>query len=96
MHDAVPYYYDTSADDSDEQPTIALPRVSTSELTMQVAVLGRWHRRTPDLSATACGILYHSQFAPTRREELCGALCSDCFTKFELSLGKERDKKEEP
>lgn len=51
-----------------------------------VYVLGIWHRRTPDLLATACGVLYHSQFAPTRPGVLDddSSLCRDCFTSFEL------------
>ena len=77
-------------DDPDEQPSPARARVSTEDLVAQVNVMGKWHRRTPDLGATACGILYHSQFAPTRREELCNPLCDMCFTPYELSLANIR------
>ena len=62
----------------------ALPRVPTEQLTMHVYVEGCWHRRMPDLSATSCDVQYNAQFAPTRREELVGELCSDCFTPAEL------------
>jgi len=69
---------------------LTVGRVSTEDLVAQVNVLGKWHRRTPDMSATSCGILYHSQFAPTRREELCNPLCDACFTPYELSLANIR------
>ena len=65
-------------------------RVATAELTMQVMVMGEWHRRTPDLKSTACGVPYHSQYAPTRREELCNPLCHACFTDYELSVANIR------
>lgn len=63
---------------------------------MQINVLGRWHRRTPDLATTACGVPYHSQFAAARREELCHPLCRECFTQHELRLADERNAKENP
>jgi hypothetical protein len=96
MHDGAHSFdtYVVDVDDLDEQPSIAVGRVSTAELTMQVAVMGVWHRRTPDLSSTACGILYHSQYAPTRREELCTPLCRECFTQFELTIANARAEKE--
>ena len=96
MFDAAPILdtYVTDDPDAERTETISIPRVATAELTMQVAVLGVWHRRTPDLSSTACGILYHSQFAPTRREELCNPLCHECFTKHERSMADARDDKE--
>lgn len=53
---------------------------------MQVNVLGQWHRRLPDLSATACGVPFNSQFTAPRREELTGELCGECFTEHELEL----------
>ena len=65
------------------------------ELTMQVHVDGCFHRRIPTLSHTACGQPIHSQFAATRREELCEPLCrGGCFTSFELRLTDERAAKE--
>jgi hypothetical protein len=61
------------------------PRRRTEDLTMQVMHGGVWHRRLPDMSATACGTGYHSQFAPARREALKHPLCQGCFTAFELA-----------
>lgn len=91
MDDAA-YAFDTFVvDDPDEQPMPSLGRVRTEDLTMQILVMGQWHRRTPDLKATACGVPYHSQFAPTRREELCNPLCPQCFTDHELSIANVRD-----
>jgi hypothetical protein len=52
---------------------------------MHVQHEGEWHRRTPNLRTTACGELYHSQFCPTRREELIHPMCRLCFTPYELS-----------
>lgn len=52
---------------------------------MHVYVEGCWHRRMPDLSATACDVRYNAQFAPTRREELVGDMCGKCFTQPELA-----------
>jgi hypothetical protein len=77
--------------DIDDAPRA--PRATTEELTMHVNVLGIWHRRTPDLGATACGILYHSQYSPTRREDLTGDLCADCFTGYELALASSNNRK---
>lgn len=86
MHDA--YEADTVIVDVDD---IAVPRVRTEDLVAQILVMGRWHRRTPDLKTTACGVPFHSQFAPTRREELCNPLCGSCFTAHELSIANVRD-----
>lgn len=61
-------------------------RVPTKELEMQVLHEGAWHRRLPDLSATACGSRYHSGFTPVRREELKHPLCTTCHTSVELGL----------
>ena len=77
-------------------PWPAIPRTSTDELTMQVHVDGAYHRRIPTLSHTACEKPIHSQFADTRREELCHPLCREgCFTPFELRIADERAAKEE-
>ncbi len=74
----------------------AIPRASTEELTMQVLHDGAWHRRTPDLSSTACGDPLHSQYSPLRRETLDGAsdgaLCDRCHTEFELNKYEESRK----
>lgn len=61
-----------------------------------VNVLGLWHRRTPDLSATACGIPFHSQFVGTRPAELKQAelMCTDCFTGHEMRRARDADARE--
>lgn len=73
----------------------AIGRVATAELTMQVQVLGAWHRRTPDLRETACGVPFHSEFTTPRREVLTmedrGPLCPECFTPHELARARELD-----
>lgn len=90
MHDAAHRYDpDTIVVDVDDGPSFG--RVSTEDLTMQILVMGKWHRRTPDLKTTACGVPFHSQFSPTRREELCNPLCGDCFTDYEKSVANVRD-----
>jgi hypothetical protein len=61
---------------------------------MHVYVLGRRHRRKPRLDATACGILYHSQFCPPFREELIGDLCVECFTDSEREDAAEANAKD--
>ena len=95
MHDgARQYEADTVVIDIEESSAPVRNRVATAELTMQVMVLGEWHRRTPDLKTTACGVPYHSQFAPTRREELCNPLCGSCFTHHELAIANVRDVEE--
>jgi hypothetical protein len=64
---------------------IPRPRTITEDPEMQTLHDGAWHRRLPDLSATACGSPYHAQFAPVRREQLKHPLCPGCFTPFELA-----------
>lgn len=89
-------------DDPDVVPLPVRSRTSTDgALTMQVLVEGSFHRRiapgssVPALSRTSCDKPIHSQFAPTRREELCHPLCRDgCFTDFELRLADERRRAE--
>lgn len=53
---------------------------------VHVMLSGRWHRRKPNLSATACGVSFHGQFANLRREELRHPLSRECgcFTPDEL------------
>lgn len=71
-----------------------LGRVSTAELTMQVHVRGEWHRRTPDLKETACGVPFHGEFSRTRREVLTlldGDLCHACFTPHEMLRAMQAD-----
>ena len=84
-------YVELFSETVEQDEPIAMPRVSTEDLVAQVNVLGAWHRRTPDLKTTACGVPYHSQFAPVRREELCNPLCHQCFTSHELSIANVRD-----
>lgn len=90
MHDALRVAYEP--DTIVEEPSLG--RVSTEDLLMQTNVLGVWHRRLPDLSATSCGMPFNSQFSPVRREELRHPLCPDCFTAFELRKADERKEKE--
>ena len=71
------------------------PRVSTEDLTVQVYFNGANHRRTPDLSHTACGRPFNGERCPVRREELAGDLCTDgCFTSFELRIAADHNRKE--
>ena len=70
-----------NVDDDDTQP-ISVPRTGTDEnLVYQVLLDGRWHQRMPGLDQSACGIDYHSEFAPLRRDETSGELCDACFNK---------------
>jgi hypothetical protein len=73
-------------DDPDAAPVrpVVARTKSDGALTMQVLLDGFYHRRTPDLATTACGTPIPTQFAPLRREELAGNLCTECFTAFEL------------
>lgn len=82
--------------DVEDPPPIAIGRVATRELTMQVLVAGHYHRRTPDLSMTSCGhYSVHSEFHPPRREELTHPLSRDCgcFTPYELQKADEHERK---
>lgn len=75
------------------------PYTSDEEESMRhVNVLGLWHRRTPDLACTACGIPYHAQFALTRAAVLEHAdlMCTDCFTTHEMRKARAADAKETP
>ena len=72
----------------------AIGRVPTEELTMQVLVLGQWHRRTPDLAETACGVPVRLVETPPRREVLTyqgGDLCETCFTPHERARARRAD-----
>ncbi len=88
-------------DDPDDQTTtpIAIGRVSTGDLTVQVFVLAQWHRRTPDLGETACGVPIPRGSA-IRRESLTeravddrpkGRLCCECFTAYERTQAAKAD-----
>ncbi len=58
------------------------------ERSVQILLLGLWHRRTPDLAHTACGVPFHAEFTPIRRETLYGNLCGVCFTDYERGRAK--------
>lgn len=73
---------------------IARPRTTSSDLSRQVMVEGAWHRRLPDLSSTACGLAYPSQFCPLRSEMLVAPLCFICFTAVEIARADELQLKE--
>lgn len=89
MHEALAYagyVADTEIEDVEEAPPPVVSRTrSDGALTMHVYTMGKWHRRTPDLSHTGCGKSIDGQRNPVRREELVGDLCVDCFTGFELA-----------
>ena len=92
------YAYEPDTEVTDEPPPIAIGRVSTADLTMQIKVagIGGWHRRTPDLSETACGVPFHSQFGVPRREQLTmadGGLCDQCHTEHEMRRAAENDER---
>jgi hypothetical protein len=100
MHDgAHSYEHDTfvvDMDDIDDQPEIALPRVATEDLTMQVFLLGEWHRKIADLSETACEVPFRLSSERTRREQLTnaeGPLCPACFTPRERGRATENDQR---
>lgn len=87
-------------DDPDAPGAPAIGRATTvdeiadaEELTMQILVLGEWHRRTPDLKETACGVPVRMVETPMRPEVLseratatspAGRMCRECFTPHEL------------
>lgn len=87
-------------DDPDAEAAPAIGRVATAELTMQILVLGQWHRRTPDLNETACGVPVRLVETPMRREVLtfravqgqpAADLCPECFTAHEARRAIEND-----
>jgi hypothetical protein len=87
-------------DDPDAATAAAIGRVTTAELTMQILVLGQWHRRTPDLAETSCGVPVRMVETPMRREVLTfratqgqppGDLCPECFTGHEIKRAIEHD-----
>lgn len=59
---------------------------------MHVLVDGVYHRRSPGLGVTACGLAFHAQFSPVRPEQLVHPMSRDCrcFTDFELAIADER------
>jgi hypothetical protein len=67
-----------------EDPAHQPRRRPSSELTMQVRHDdGKWHRRMPDLSETACGLPLYRLGQQLRIESLAENLCEECFTKRE-------------
>jgi len=73
---------------------IAIPRTPTGDLVVHVLVDGSYHRRHPSTSKTSCGVEFHTQFCPTRREELSHPLSRDCgcFTTFEIAEADELER----
>lgn len=65
---------------------------------MHVIVNGLWHRRSPGLGTTACGLPIQTQFSPVRPEQLVHPLSRECrcFTPYELALADDRAKQEHP
>lgn len=87
-------------DDPDATPTPSFGRVTTAELTMQILVMGQWHRRTPDLEESSCGVPVRMVETPMRREALtfrasqgspAADLCPLCFTAHEIKRAIEND-----
>lgn len=105
MFDAATAYeaYDVEVVDDPDDPTprIAVGRVVTEELTMQVKLCGVWHRRLPDADRSACDVPFKAFGTECRREVLTnrdGGLCTDCFTRVELehaTANDARDRAEE-
>ncbi len=72
-----------------EPDTIVVDVHEDPELTMQVHHDdGAWHRRTPDISMTACGLPLYRLGQSLRVETYAGPqpLCRTCFTPFELAI----------
>jgi len=84
--------FDAARDHYEYDTIVVDVRHDDEEEVMHVYVLGRHHRRKPRLDETACGILYHAQFAPLRPEQLIGDLCHDCFTVSERDDAAEANK----
>lgn len=88
------YAYEPDTEVIEEpEPPIAIGRVSTEDLTVQVFLLGEWHRKIVDLNETSCEVPFHPR-EKTRREQLThseGRLCGVCFTPRELRRATEND-----
>jgi hypothetical protein len=100
MFDAAAAIDTLVVDDPDATPAPTFGRVATAELTMQILVLGQWHRRTPDLAETSCGVPVRMVETPMRREVLtfrasqgqpAADMCPDCFTPHEIKRAIEVD-----
>lgn len=59
---------------------------------IQIVPNGDWHRRSAIDEETACGERYAASF--TREYELCGPLCSKCFSERERFLAEHPDELE--
>lgn len=93
---ALQYERDTEIADVDDTPPIAMGRVATEDLTVQVWLFGQWHRKMADADETACEVPFHLAGTRTRREQLThadGLLCGGCFTVRELRKASENDKR---
>jgi hypothetical protein len=77
---------------------IAISRRATKEVIVHVIVDGLWHRRSPGLGTTACGLPFHSQFSKVRPEQLVHPMSRDCrcFTDHELAIADANHAKEQP
>lgn len=90
----------TGTPDVPDAAPITRPRVTTVELTMHAFVLGQWHKQTPDLAETSCGVPIETMITLKRREVLTeravgelpgGPLCPLCFTGHEIRRALEHD-----
>jgi hypothetical protein len=92
------YAYEPDTEVVDEPaPPIAIGRTSTEDLTMQVLIADRWHRKMADADETACEVTFRLVETSTRREQLThadrGELCSACFTPREMRRATENDRR---
>lgn len=95
MHDLLPAYVPDTEVVDEPSPPIAIGREPTEDLTMQVFLVGQWHRKMADINETACEVPFTNSFR-TRREQLThadGGLCSFCFTPRERRRASENDKR---
>ncbi len=77
-----PHHYEFDTVIVDDQGSSA---VSDGVTVHHILIGSIWHRRTPDLATTACGLPFHSAYSPLRRESLVGPICPVCFTPYELA-----------
>lgn len=95
---AYAYEPDTEVVDEPVLP-IAIGRTKTEDLTMQVLIADRWHRKMADADETACELSFRIVETNTRREQLThvdrAGLCGACFTPREMRRASENDKRNE-
>jgi hypothetical protein len=96
MIDAAHAYEETVVvgDPDEPQPSIAIGRAPSEDLTMQVRLEDGWHRKLVDVDETACEKPFRIAGVHTRREQLThsnGPLCTVCFTPRELRRATEND-----